>query len=372
MSNVRGRNGCSRWGQGGRARRLLLLAVFLPVPVLGFVPTALLAGGDPALDAAIDPAVGVSSGIRYDLRCRDAAGNECPEDACAEGAPGDAVTFDLFVEVDRNLLPLKSIEVAINYDARLLSLTRDDVTALASVEPILQPVDALATDVRVDADPRDAPGNEPEERGFVFVRLDAGASAVAVPPESPERVFSLRFLIRPSAGDPLRRAVRTAVVLEDVGPIPTEDGASVLLQNAVELHEADPEDSEKRLLSSEDLDDGCVVILGLGEIGFFRRGDATFDCEIDISDPIRTFESLFLEKTDLPCHDALDANDSGDLDITDGIYTLNWLFSGGRPLNAPELWGPDPSADGFPACDSGVFEHRCGEAIDSGAAGDPG
>jgi hypothetical protein len=48
-----------------------------------------------------------------------------------------------------------------------------------------------------------------------------------------------------------------------------------------------------------------------------------------------------------------DANDSSDLDITDGIFVLDFLFLGGPGIPAPgiEACGVDPTPDPFPPCD---------------------
>ena len=53
------------------------------------------------------------------------------------------------------------------------------------------------------------------------------------------------------------------------------------------------------------------------------------------------------------CFDAADSNDDGELDITDGIFALNWLFSTGRPLPppGPETCGLDLKEDSLPECD---------------------
>lgn len=78
----------------------------------------------------------------------------------------------------------------------------------------------------------------------------------------------------------------------------------------------------------------------------FIRGDATADGEIDISDGIATLNYLFLGGVSGECADAMDADDSGEINISDGIYTLNYLFRGAAapapPFPEP---GPDPTPD---------------------------
>lgn len=85
----------------------------------------------------------------------------------------------------------------------------------------------------------------------------------------------------------------------------------------------------------------------------FRRGDANGDGEIDISDGIRVLNFLFLGGVKTRCLDAMDLNDSAEIDISDGIYVFNFLFLGGPPPDPPGHLdcGPDPTEDAL-TCDS--------------------
>ena len=88
----------------------------------------------------------------------------------------------------------------------------------------------------------------------------------------------------------------------------------------------------------------------------FVRGDANADDSINITDGIFVLNYLFLGGDDPPCEDAADANDDGGLNITDGIFILNFLFLGGATPPPPqEACGPDPGTDelgcgAFPPC----------------------
>jgi formylglycine-generating enzyme required for sulfatase activity len=83
----------------------------------------------------------------------------------------------------------------------------------------------------------------------------------------------------------------------------------------------------------------------------FRRGDATDEGAVVISDAIFTLSNLFerpeVNSAPLRCHDAADMNDDGRLGIADPIYLLNHLFLGGPPLPPPsgEACGLDPTPD---------------------------
>ena len=78
----------------------------------------------------------------------------------------------------------------------------------------------------------------------------------------------------------------------------------------------------------------------------FQRGDANDDGQLDISDPVAVLGYLFLGLDEPPCLAAADSDDSGSLDVTDAIYALAYLFSGGPPPEAPfPERGEDPTPD---------------------------
>ncbi|MGQ9590554.1 MAG: IPT/TIG domain-containing protein [Planctomycetota bacterium] len=74
----------------------------------------------------------------------------------------------------------------------------------------------------------------------------------------------------------------------------------------------------------------------------FIRGDADADREVNITDPIFTLGYLFTGGKAPPCPDSADSDDNGQLEITDPILTLGFLFLGSRPP-AP----PGPTTCGF-------------------------
>jgi hypothetical protein len=79
----------------------------------------------------------------------------------------------------------------------------------------------------------------------------------------------------------------------------------------------------------------------------FRRGDANGDGRLDLSDSIFVIGHLFTGGPPPGCLDAADANDSGAIDLSDVIYPLNFLFRGGAPPPAPGHieCGLDPTED---------------------------
>ena len=74
----------------------------------------------------------------------------------------------------------------------------------------------------------------------------------------------------------------------------------------------------------------------------FIRGDANLDRRVDISDVITVLEALYTDPSRRRCLTALDADDSGGVELTDAVVIATYLFLGGDPLPAP---GPLPERD---------------------------
>ncbi len=80
----------------------------------------------------------------------------------------------------------------------------------------------------------------------------------------------------------------------------------------------------------------------------FVRGDVEENGQLNITDAIAVLVYLFSGGATPRCLDAADVNDSGDLNITDAISLLGYLFSAGREPAAPfPEPGRDPTADGL-------------------------
>jgi hypothetical protein len=92
-------------------------------------------------------------------------------------------------------------------------------------------------------------------------------------------------------------------------------------------------------------------------IGFagktFRRGDANGNGKVDLSDAIFILAWLFSGGDAPACLSTADSNDTGEIDISDAITTLSWLFLGGKepPDPGPFECGRDPTPDRLPDCD---------------------
>ena len=82
----------------------------------------------------------------------------------------------------------------------------------------------------------------------------------------------------------------------------------------------------------------------------FIRGDTDSSGTVEISDAIFTLQWLFTGGAEPGCLSAADADDNSSVELSDAIYTLGYLFLGGAALPAPYPGcGEDPSRDGL-AC----------------------
>lgn len=110
-------------------------------------------------------------------------------------------------------------------------------------------------------------------------------------------------------------------------------------------------------LATADFASRSISILhgtGAGQTPTFRRGDATLNGNLEITDAIVILNWLFTGGPTPRCMDAADSDDDGKVNLTDAIRTLFFLFGGGPPPAAPGpgVCGADPTADGLPRCRS--------------------
>ncbi|PIT86658.1 MAG: hypothetical protein COU33_01910 [Candidatus Magasanikbacteria bacterium CG10_big_fil_rev_8_21_14_0_10_43_6] len=89
----------------------------------------------------------------------------------------------------------------------------------------------------------------------------------------------------------------------------------------------------------------CVDFSAAPTDDLFLRGDSNNDRELDLSDAIFTLSYLFVSGSPVTCQDAADANDDGSLDLSDPVYTLSFLFLRGQ---APKTPYPDTGSDPTP------------------------
>ena len=97
---------------------------------------------------------------------------------------------------------------------------------------------------------------------------------------------------------------------------------------ATDCDEADCSDEESCQEPAEDL---------------FRRGDADANGAMQLTDAVFVLLYLFSGGGEPPCMEASDADNNGALQLTDAVYVLLYLFSGGDapPAPGPGECGPD-------------------------------
>lgn len=84
-----------------------------------------------------------------------------------------------------------------------------------------------------------------------------------------------------------------------------------------------------------------VSVPGPGVALEFRRGDCNADSSFNLADVVALLNEIFGISVSATCHDACDANDDGNLDVSDPVRMLDNLFASGPALPAP-----------FPGCGS--------------------
>ncbi len=98
------------------------------------------------------------------------------------------------------------------------------------------------------------------------------------------------------------------------------------------------------------LDPATVSSWGL-RFGGFIRGDADLDGTLSLNDAVRTLRHLFVSGP-MQCQKAADVNDDGQLNVSDPIALLLFLFGGQEPPAAPyPSAGDDPTPDEL-TCDA--------------------
>lgn len=94
-----------------------------------------------------------------------------------------------------------------------------------------------------------------------------------------------------------------------------------------------------------------IDLVGGPSVVEYTRGDCNDDGAFDISDVIFVLSVLFTGGAAPNCEEACDGNDDGMIDISDGITMLSALFvAGSPPLPPPSDCAPDTDGDPIP-CD---------------------
>ncbi len=156
-----------------------------------------------------------------------------------------------------------------------------------------------------------------------------------LPPSNGERILHLVFDCSPDAPQGGTTLVEPK---NGIGPTKTHNAFAVRAQSVGSLPVLAP---------------SSVSILVLdGDLpAVFKRGDTDGNGDVDLSDAIVSLGYLFLGERRPSCLDAADVNDSGAVDIADPIGILNFSFLGGIAPAVPfPGTGLDPSSDDLEEC----------------------
>jgi hypothetical protein len=105
-------------------------------------------------------------------------------------------------------------------------------------------------------------------------------------------------------------------------------------------------DGDLDMALTDEIADEIILLRNKGgSPGLFARGNANGDVQTDLSDAVFALLHLFGGIVDAPCMKALDANDDGDVNVSDPIFLLDYLFRDGAGLPAPLQCGSDPTSD---------------------------
>jgi hypothetical protein len=243
----------------------------------------------------------------------------------AAAEPGGELALPFLVRSDR---PVTGLSWSIDLDERYLEpLGQEAVWARPGGEPFdFQTYDMDGRDIN--------PGSGGVDEGFFSGSIVIAASEAGGVLPVDEDVEVVRLMLRARSGV--------------LGPteIRFMDGARLSgnpVRNSVIYGGSEVGRAEAR---SFGLVAGAVTIAPPEAL--FVRGDTTGEGDVDLSDPIRILEFLFLSGEAPSCLDAADANDDGAVDLSDPIRILSSLFLGEGPLPPPAGEpGPDPTADGL-------------------------
>lgn len=146
-----------------------------------------------------------------------------------------------------------------------------------------------------------------------------------------EKVHAARLYFRVT--DAARDLQEVRIALEDVR-IPLGEGQHLVYRNQVTILQGN---SQGEVLGRVEVPpivlDGAVVKL---KNPVALRGDANFDGEFDLSDPVTVISYAFLGGPPPECPKAADFNLDLSLDLTDPITMLGTLFLGAEAPGGPE------------------------------------
>ena len=152
--------------------------------------------------------------------------------------------------------------------------------------------------------------------------------------------------LNPARAEPPGGAIHNETGLDAEDSVPAISGSSFCGNQTVAISPAD---------SWSDL--GGNQFCEPEGVGPFRRGNSNGDANLDLSDAIATLRFLFLGAEPPACQAAADSNGDGNIDLTDAVYSLNFLFLAREALPAPTECGlSELESDISLGCENGGCE----------------
>jgi hypothetical protein len=226
-----------------------------------------------------------------------------------------------------------------------------DVYASSLSWPCCDSRDSLSPDVEIDLSPCGSPAFSATFHGRAPESIEVCEFPGSVPPgvEDPESWARTYFrIVLHGEGDPVAARLRFAYQEEELaGLAPGTLGLHVLSDGEWRACEA-VQDAGSRTLTIEEfpLAPRSTTFWAFRLKSGFRRGFANADEKLDLSDGIYVLEWLFSRGAEPPCRSACDANDDDWVDVSDGVFIFRFLFSGGARPPDPYLdCGRDPTPD---------------------------
>ena len=252
----------------------------------------------------------------------------------ASGAPGTIVDVPLFVT---SAEPVEAFQVFLRYDPDVVTPVaghhQSDPVAVTFDDTVYETFmrENLVTSYVAVLGPDRAPVENTILFGFVPSLLHSGFDAPAG-----ELVHFVNIRIRLADDAPVGTVVQLEPFLDPYGPLGLRNELTVA--------------GEARFATViPTMEAGRLEIVGDLTI---LRGDSNSDRRVDISDGIFTLEWLFLGGGPPRCRDEADANDDGVVDIGDPISTFGTLFLGESSIAPPfPFRGTDTTSDDFRECD---------------------
>jgi dockerin type I repeat protein len=296
-----------------------------------------LSGGTLTVLGAVGDSPCIPEGSNHDVRFQLAD---------TTGRRGQDATVPLSVKTNRGA---QGIQLSLGFDGEVLEATGIDT---AWARPDGQPFELALYNLGHDS------------LGGYFIAA-IPSEQISLPVNENVHFLDLRFQVRPEAAQgqtELRFQVGAKAARRPDLPTCFPEDCTYCLKDAWGTAQCYRLGSYRNFLASggaevtPEVAESFILIDGfmtiVGDVSFFRS-DANGDAQVDISDAVFTLGFLYQGGKPPPCREAADANGDGAVDISDPIVMLRDLFlNPGAPLSHCELDGTQSAlgCDDGPAC----------------------